>query len=313
MRMAMHAGLAMVAAACGGISVSDRADGGGTSTDASAADAAGTDAARPDPSADAGVTGCAWSEPSPALFLQVNGPDYEESGTLTADGLTLYFTLFPATTGNGDIFDASREAIDEPFGAPRRITELSSPGQDEHDLDISASGDEIFYTFFEAGEILSARRVSPGGPFGEIESTGHTGFSPSLSGDQLDLYFVDINLNRIVHTSRTAVGQAWSDTPDDVGSAAGYDSVDVSSDEMRILLSRGTDRGEPTVAIATRTSLEEPFDEPVSAGDAFQIDGDIALFKQASWSGDESRIILSFDFGLAQGSSLADLYQSTCE
>jgi len=312
MRVAIQVGLALLLAACGGINVETGTDGGGTAIDSGVPDGSGAppDAASPggDAASDAGPTpSCAWSELSPMPFAVVNGPDDEESATLTGDGRVVFFTAF-AGSGVPEIFDAVRQAADQPFGASRLVPELNSAAEWELELEVSASGEEIFFAHLSADPILSASRASIDDPFGSVAQTGLVGRSPSLSGDGLDLYFADLGLKRILRASRSAVGEPWSD-PVDVGSLAGYESIDVSSDELHLLMSRSQVFGPPTVTIATRETVDEPFGAPVSAGEVFDVDQDGAGVKEASWNGDETQIVVNLDLG----NTGSDMYLSTCQ
>ena len=315
--VAVSVSLLALAAGCGEIGISLDSDSGtGSAADAAPPPApvvdggsSEPDAAEPEP--DAGLPACRWGELSADPFAQVNGPDYEESGSLTGDGLSIFFTRFPVTGQDftADVFEADRESVDQPFGAARPVAGGSKAEEDEFELEISGDGTEIFFLRL-SDDILSARRPAPGAPFGTVATTGLLGFSPSLSGDGLALYFIDLDFTRIMRATRTAIGQPW-ETPVDVGGVGGFDAIDVSADQLQLLLSRPADGISQTVAIASRASLEEPFGAPISAGDVFRLEDDIASFVHASWDADRRHIVVSVE--LLQGDTGADLYLSTCE
>ncbi|HKE14973.1 MAG TPA: hypothetical protein VKB80_08925, partial [Kofleriaceae bacterium] len=270
-------------------------------------DAAAPDAGGGEP--DAGRPACVWGELSPALFAMVNGPDYEESATLTGDGLAVFFTRFPLDgNGTADIYDAARESPDQPFSAPRLVGELSSD-EDELSLEISGDGSEIFFQRF-SDDILTASRPSGAAPFGEVAPTGLLGWSPTLSGDGLSLYFIDLDFERVARATRTAIGEPW-DSPVDVGAVDGFDSIDVSADELTMLYSRGADGVSQPVAIARRDSTRDPFGAPVSAGDVFRLADDISSFVEASWDAGQHQIAVSVE--LMSSETGSDLWMSTCE
>ena len=240
----------------------------------------------------------------------VSGPDHEESAALTGDGLAVFFTRYPVDGAQtADVYDAGRESRDQPFSAPRLIGELGSADEDEPALEISGDGLEIFFQRF-SDDILVASRASRDGAFGEVAPTGLLGWSPTLSGDRLSLYFIELDLARIMRATRAAVGEPWDD-PVDVGTAGGFDSIEVSSDELRMLYSRAADGLSQPVAIARRDSREDPFGAPVSAGDVFRLEDDISSFVEASWDASQREIVVSVE--LQTGDTGSDLWMSTCE
>jgi len=305
--------LALATGGCGDIGTSLDADGGtGSRADAaSIADSAPADPDGGDRDPDAGPPACTWSELSAEPFAAVNGPDYEESATLTGDGLSVFFTRFPVQGNDftGDVFDATRGSVDQPFSAARLVTEVSKAEEDELELEISGGGEEIFF-LRSSDDILTASRPAPGAPFGEVSATGLLGYSPSLSGDRLALYFIDLDFTRIMRATRIAVGEPW-DSPVDVGGLGGFDTIDVSVDELQVLLSRPADGISQPVAIATRASLDQPFGAPVSAGDVFRLEDDISSYVHASWDAARRQIAVSVE--LADADTGSDLYLSRCE
>jgi hypothetical protein len=252
-----------------------------------------------------------WGKPSPDPFVQVNGPDHEESATLSGDGLTVFFTRFPVEGQDftTDVFDATREAVDKPFSAARLVAEISKAKEDEIELEISGDGQEIFF-LRSSDDILSASRPAPGAAFGEVTATGLFGFSPTVSGDRLALYFIDLDFTRILRATRTAIGEPWN-TPVDVGGLGSFDTIDVSADERRMLLSQPADGVSQTVAIATRESVDDPFGAPVSAGDVFRVEDDVASYVHATWDAGGRQIVVTVE--LADTDTGADLYLSTCQ
>jgi hypothetical protein len=295
--------------ACGDIGTSLDSDGGlGSPVDATADADSGPDAGG---RSDAGQTACVWGKPSPDPFAQVNGPDHEESATLSGDGLTVFFTRFPVEGQDftTDVFDATREAVDKPFSAARPVTEVSKAKENEIELEISGDGQEIFFVR-SSDDILSASRPVPGAAFGEVTATGLFGFSPTVSGDRLALYFIDLDFTRILRATRTAIGEPWN-TPVDVGGLGSFDTIDVSADERRMLLSQPADGVSQTVAIATRETADDPFGAPVSAGDVFRVEDDVASYVHATWDASGRQIVVTVE--LADTDTGADLYLSTCQ
>jgi hypothetical protein len=306
-------GFVALAVACGSVSEGDDSEDDGGDDDGGAADAdpgggpgsdggTGTDGSVDGAPVD-GAPACAWTEPS--LLDNVNDEDQELLPSLSDDGLELYFVVYGAAEG---IYRASRGAPGQVFGPADPVDELSVADAFEYDPDISATGREIVYrrnTF----DILSSSRGSTASAFGDPEPTGLAGVSPSLSGDGLALYFIDPAQDLVKRATRRAIGEPWSG-PADAAPASGYNSVDVSRDERRLLLSRGPgDFDGPTVAIATRASVDDEFGAPESAGDGFAVAGDISFSTAAAWDGSATQMVLGVQF---EGQA-SDLYISTCE
>jgi WD40-like Beta Propeller Repeat len=308
--------LPALAGGCGSINtdLGDDDNEGGSQADAGPADGGTPDAAPPLPDGndgggggDGGAPACEWSQLTTAPFDMLNTDAFEESPTLTGDAKTMLFTRFSPNGDPVEIFEATRSGPDAPFEDVRFVEELQSEDPEAIELEISADGTEIFF-LRSSDTIVSARRASPGATFGEVESTGLLGFSPTLSGDGLSLYFIDTGLTRIRRATRSAIGEPWDD-PVDVGPMGLFDSIDVSPDELRLLMSRPGPDAQP-VAIASRSALDEPFGAAESAGDVFLLDEDISPFVQADWDASERQIVINFDL---DNGNAADLYLSNCE
>lgn len=103
--------------------------------------------------------------------------------------------------------------------------------------------------------------------------------------------------------TRSKVGGSWS-APTSVLPGEGYNSADVSPDELRLLLTNEDD--DAPVLIAERDSIEDDFRSPVP------MDPDIlpgnAYYLEATWNADQTQMIVATPqsgFGL-------DLFYSTC-
>jgi hypothetical protein len=290
MRLAIHAALAVpLIAACGKVSVQGAPDGGGSQTDVDGGGGGEADAAPPEP--DAARPACSWSAPDPGPFGNLNGTGSIESAALSGDELLVFYAFL----GEGDtidIYDAGRETLDQSFGGARLVEELVDPDF-ESEIELSGSTDEIFFVRANAFDIWRAGRVSPGGAFAAADTTGLLGRSPSLSGDGLHLYYIDRDLPQIMRADRAAPGEAFGE-PTVVGDQGVYRWIDVSSDELTLLMSGGVGTpDESRVAIASRASLEEPFGEPVSAGAAFVPSATFPDYEEASWNADGSEVLIT--------------------
>jgi hypothetical protein len=307
--------LPAIAGGCGsvGTELGDDSEDGSQADAAPPADGGEADAGPPADDggggggADGGAPDCEWTPLTTAPFDALNTGAFEEAPTLTGDARTLLFTRFSPDGSPVEIFEATRSEPDGPFEDVRFVEELRSDDPEAIELEISADGTELF--FLRSSEtILSARRASPGAKFGKVESTGLLGFSPTISGDGLSLYFIDTGLTRIRRATRPAIGEPW-DEPVDVGPMGSFDTIDVSDDELRLLMSRPGPDAQP-VAIASRGSLDEPFGAAVSAGNVFRFDEDNSPFVQADWDVSQRQIVINFDLDTG---SASDLYLSTCD
>lgn len=300
MRVATLAWFALSLAGCGTVSAS----GGDAGDDDGGVDAQ-TDAEPPaaDAAPDSGPPACVWSLPTPDAFAADNSEASEEWPTLSGDGLLVFFTSAPVDgTAAPDIFDAGRDSIDVPFGSSRLVSELAgSPG--EYEIEVSADASELFFLSDAnaTDEIQTTAR-----PFGEVRTTGLRGFSPSVSADGLALYFLDLDRATILRSTRSSIDAAWG-APETQGKATGFQWIDVSADQLSLLLSGG-DPSQASIAIARRQGVEDPWGEPVSAGDVFAGE-DLVHLGKASWDGSGRQMAVS----AAVLGGASDLYLSTCE
>ncbi len=294
---------ALLLAGCGQVTSPGQDGSVGTQVDASGGgsdpDAAPADAGEPP------VKGCTWSALTDADFVNLNGPDLEQSPSFTADGRTIFFTVMPADESvPPDVWDAVREEAGQPFGGARLVGEVSSAAS-ESEVEIAPADDEIVFVR-DGAAILTAARLAEG-PFGEVEDTGLVGSSPSLSGDGLDIYFLDRANGSILHASRASREDGF-ESVEVVGRAGPYLWLDVSANELRMLLSGPADRETPAIAIAERSSVDEEFGEPIPAGPAAGEDG-FPIPREAKWDASGTQLVVSA--GRMDGNT--DLFFSRCE
>jgi hypothetical protein len=124
-----------------------------------------------------------------------------ESPSLSADGLTLFFTVWDAVHTTNDIYQATRNSVGDPWG---NVVMLSSainvPGYNDAMPSISSDGLTLFFNSnrpggFGAFDLYVATRSSlqaPWEPAINLGSQVNTAFDdkgPSISGDDSSLYF----------------------------------------------------------------------------------------------------------------------------
>jgi len=255
---------------------------------------------------------CTWAPLS--RLANVNSSDGQTPGSLDPDGLTLYFSrLKRQATVNNDLYFAARGTVGQAFGEPTLIDELSTD-DDEVEPEISSSGLEIFYRFTSNpldifSSIQTATRTSATGTFGAAVPTGFHGFSPALSGDGLALYFLDVQGGTVLRATRAAIGAPWSRAVS-VFPSEGYLGLDVSPDELRLLLTINPFLFPPNpIAIAERTSIEEPFGSPLPVNDEILVP-DGAAYVQAKWDGTQTIMVVGVQL---TGQARVDMYYSLCQ
>lgn len=268
-------------------------DPSGAAADAGEGDAAppGLDAAV---AADAGP--CSWSRLAP--LANVNRPDDAEFlGSIDADGRTLYFAR------SDEFFRAERLEPDQPFGGPEP---LDFDPMGFLNPEVSASGLELFYADFNEGTIGRATRTTLGAGFRDRDDAHLQGISPSLSGDGLSLYHV--SRDKVYRVTRPSIDAAWGERELVIDSETLFFDVDVSPDELRLLLVANP-LAVPVdpLFVAERSSVDVDFGEPVPIDPAILFP-DSASYAYASWTGDGRQIVVS-----VSRDSENDLHYATCE
>ena len=233
-------------------------------------------------------------------------PGSEYPGSFSSDRLSLYFSRSINAPDPG-IYVATRQTLGQAFGEPELIEELNSDDVTEADPEISPSGLEIFYRITSGNDIRTATRGSPTGVFGQSEPIGLAGITPSLSADGLALYFVGSPGSTIQRVTRSGIDQPWG-KPTTVLPTGGYFSVDVSGDELRLLITLNPfEQPEIPLAIATRSSTEEEFGPPVLFDREFLVPNG-TTYTYARWDETATQMVVSV---VVDGDT--DLYYSVCQ
>ena len=304
MRLRTTAWPVLILAGCGQVTSPGQDGGAGTEIDATVV-GGDPDAAPGEPDASQPPVGCTWSTPTDADFVNLNGPDLEQSPSFTADGRTVFYTVMPADESvPPDVWDAVREVDGQPFTGARLVGEVSSDVS-ESEVEIAPADDEILFVR-DGAVILTAARLERG-PFGKVEDTGLIGSSPTLSGDGLDIYFLDRSNGSILHASRPTRADGFGSV-DVVGQAGPYLWLDVSANELRMLLSGPEDPETPAIAVAERGSVDEDFGEPMPAGPVMG-DGGFPIPREAKWDGSGTKLVVS----ARREDGNTDLFYSACE
>ncbi len=144
-----------------------------------------------------------WGPPE-NLGPLVNSPKHDSLASISADGLTLYFSSDrPGGYGNFDVWMTTRATRNAPWGQPVNLgPKINKPVVGDASPWISADDLELYFTSFRndgygSGDIYVAKRATPQDPWGEPMNLGPVVNSsclevcPSLSPDGLVLLFTD--------------------------------------------------------------------------------------------------------------------------
>ena len=234
---------------------------------------------------------------------------------MSDDGLSVLMTSTRHTNSNRngskfDFYQSTRNSIDEPFGQPERIDSLSRSGVQDGHQTLSSDGLTTFFgseapTGSSVG-IWTATRETLDSEWSDPEFTDTRGFAPRLSGDDLTLYF-----NHRENTSsfrmdifkmeRASPSEPFGDPvpiPEINTSNMAEFSPVLSSDELTMFYSSATHQPSNLhIKVATRSSKDEPFDEPVDLDDfglGSELNSSFANnwipFISADWPADGSKL-----------------------
>jgi hypothetical protein len=219
-----------------------------------------------------------WSEPV-RLDAPVNGPGGEDSPSLSADGLELYFadtepqvdpwpgcTPHPDGYGRTDLWVSKRASKDEPWGVPANLGPVVNSANAEYTPCISADGLELYFSSDSPGgvdnpmncEIFVTKRATKDDPWGKPVNLGPNvnneqyEFTPFISPDSLTLFFSrGYAHDHIYVCQRKTTSDLWGPAqffaPVNSGTEPWFDSpgqsefnVSFSSEDSTIYFARGT-------------------------------------------------------------------------
>jgi hypothetical protein len=201
-----------------------------------------------------------------------------------------------------------------PFGTATRLPVVNSVDVFDDDPELCATGLELFFRRSVPEDPMSgvwtATRPTVDDNFAPPQSLGIDGYSPTISGDGLTLYYVTTTAPMMVKSvSRTSIGGLWGSPIDVV--ATNYHAIDISADELRLLMSDGPNAfPDPPVVFVERESKLLPFGSPRPL-DELSIAGDEGSSKGGSWNRNDTVIYLALDLPTGQGGT--DVYVSSCE
>lgn len=217
-----------------------------------------------------------WSVPE--KLANVNDPLLDEQCAVpSSDSLSLYLNRIEMSGQFFmlQVYEATRANPDTTFGAAVRST-MSDPDS-FYDLELSNDGLELYH-WGSLGQLRVARRASLVGAWGPFEALGVSGFTPSLAGGDLVLYFRDMSDQLMRSDRATVVDPFESASPIGLSviDPTDVDTIDVSNDELNVLAV--LDGGAPGLYLGSRSSTSEPF------GGFIQIPGHDGEFSCARWN-----------------------------
>ena len=224
---------------------------------------------------------------------------------ISDDGLTIGMTSTRSGGRNPsswDLYQSTRNSVDEPFGTPVNLRALSRSGVDDGNPTFSSDGLTSYYHSAAPAEVSSkiglwtATRETLDSDWGEPQFLdGSVGAAhPSLSDDDLTLYF-SFSEARSGGRDRTLFKMERASPSEPFGDAQPVSELDrsnkaelsprVASDELAMVYTSFNDdsqRSDWKIMIATRPTKDDPFGEPVGLDD-FGLGSEINSSVGSSW------------------------------
>ncbi|MFB0556117.1 MAG: M56 family metallopeptidase [Phycisphaerae bacterium] len=152
----------------------------------------------------------AWGEPV-NLGPTVNSPAHEQAPSISTDGLTLYFIVWPDESPEGwdkaDIWFTTRKTKDAPWGTPVNLGPTVNSSSFDGSPFISADGLSLYFDSERgaSSSIWVTKRKSTSDPWGAPVKLGPAvnadwEANPDLSRDGSTLYFVSTRRGRVGRT-----------------------------------------------------------------------------------------------------------------
>jgi Tol biopolymer transport system component len=217
------------------------------------------------------------------------GPHYSSSGwgevdpTISKDELTLYFASErPGGLGGGDLWMMTRPTKQDPWSEPMNLGAKVNSSSGDWGPKISPDGLSLYF-YSNRGwgkggnDIWMTTRSALDAPWqdainlGEPINTGEPDMDPTISADGLTLYF-DRGQKEMYEARRSSVDLSWDNAEvvsSSLNGSADHCHPHISPDGLSIYFSsnRPGGYGNMDIYVATRSSLDSPWDEPVNLGD----------------------------------------------
>jgi Tol biopolymer transport system component len=208
----------------------------------------------------------AWS--TPQLIANTATLSEESDPSISPDELTLYFNSNRSPGVGRAIWQSTRATKTDPFGMPTLVGEFDSP-QDDRDPAISADGLTMYFMSTRSGVelIYVATRGTTSDPFViqgplTIVNGGATSLAPSLSPDELTLYFTYNQLD-IAYATRPDRQSDFTFVRNlaEVNANQSDGDPSISADGLELFFDSFR-TGPSAIFVATRASTSEPFSAP---------------------------------------------------
>ena len=225
-------------------------------------------------------------------ITEINTMYHDLSPTISYDGLTMIFTSGrPGGLGSDDLWMATRNEPNEPFGNLTNLTVINSSATDSSST-LSSDGLTLIFASKRTGDwnLYQATRLEPNQAFDNVTdlgsgvNTSDVEYSPSLSADGLSLYFHSNRPgghgeNDIWMVTRNTVCESFGN-PVNLGSPLNsvYNEYgpNISSDSLYLFFSDSINQGEiprpggkggVDIWISTRASIDDSFGIPTNLND----------------------------------------------
>ncbi len=218
----------------------------------------------------------------------VNSSAYDGLTSISADGLSLFFTSDrPGRVGGRDIWVTTRETTDDDWGEPVNLGPIVNSSSHEWGASISSDGLSLYFGSYRGGgyggaDIWVTTRATIDDPWGDPVNLGPTVNSsnndecPNISADELSLFFHSdrsgsVGGHDLWVTTRATKDDDW-DTPVNLGppintSAAEWCSSISADGRMLFFVSgRYGGYGQVDIWVTRRATTDDDWGEPVNLG-----------------------------------------------
>lgn len=180
-----------------------------------------------------GADTVAFDPPQLAPF-SASGTVDDTHPVLTGDGRRLLFLSERA--GGNDLYEVVRTDIGAPWGTPRQLAGLD--GKNLRTFDVSHDGLTLYFKDSNADTLTTyvARRATFDAPFGEATIAAHNTSSPSISPDELELFYNAPGTSRLEKRVRVDPALPFDDNA--ILIADSGDDPDLAGDGRTMVIAR---------------------------------------------------------------------------
>ena len=218
----------------------------------------------------------------------VNSSSGEGSPSISADGLSLYFTSL--RNGWADLWVTTRESTDDDWGEPVNLGLTVNSSAWDGELSISADELELYFASDRSGglggfDLWVTTRATTNDPWGEPMNLGSTintsvdDTDACISADGLSLYFESYRngghgRNDLWVAKRATTSDPWGEPVNlgpTINSSMSDGAPSISSDGRMLFFSdysspRPGGYGGTDIWVTTRATVSDPWGEPVNLG-----------------------------------------------